>query len=102
MLSFFQDKVHKPRNTKLVYTVDFNKNNIVEKEVTLTLETEQQKRRRASTGPAAGGSYATKLSHSVSTPQLQGAWNMRNLENAVPPMDNARTRGKKILMRKVC
>ena len=81
-----------------MYTIDFNKSSeIVARKVELTLASSEQQKKRRTSATGSGGAglgHPSALSHSVSTPQLQGAWNLRNLENAVPPMDNARTRGE--------
>ena len=78
--------VRKPRNTKFTHSIRANETQAVnQQKVTLTLHDPNS--------PQQGPNTPTKnrpnqtLAHSVSSPALRGAWSMRTLENAIPPLN---------------
>ena len=103
----FQDKVKRPRNTKVLHRIDANNaSQTTLKTVTLTLNDDGMSRSRTMTDvhhnhydamtaaaaamvapPAAVamGHGGGVMKHSVSSPLLHGAWSGRRLENAIEP-----------------
>ena len=96
---FFQDKVQRPRNTKVLHRVSaHNPAHVTSRSVTLVLNDEMKAAVSSSDvtpplpphGGAVSGHHVTgaegvMMKHSVSTPLLQGAWSGRRLENAIEP-----------------
>ena len=102
--------MRKPRITKVFHTLSLGSNMaMTQRTVTLTLSHDipgslTRSRRSDSglgsqglsslssslAGGSGGGRSPLALSHSVSSPQLQGAWNTRHLPGATPPLNIGR------------
>ena len=81
-----KERVRRPRSSKLVHRIDASSPQATT-QIRVPLMLCRNESHRSS--PVHGG-YMT---HSVSSPMLQGAWSMRNLEHAVPPLDTSRHAG---------
>jgi len=82
-----KDQVRQPRSSKLVHRIDAA-NPHATTQISVPLMLSHNESHRSSPVPP---SYMT---HSVSSPMLQGVWSMRNLEHAVPPpLDPSRHAG---------
>ena len=100
----YEPKVKKPRSTKATHLVTTD-STITTSQQTVTLMLRQEVEcdqknslesfssgygaSRSPGSPSVGGSLTGPrlLPHAQSNPTLQGAWNMRVLTNAVPPVD---------------
>ena len=74
----WKEQVRRPRSSKLVHRIDaVNPHTVTQISVPLMLSRSESHR----------GSpvHSSHMIHSASSPVLQGAWNMRTLEHAVPP-----------------
>jgi len=87
--------VRRPRSSKLVHHIDVSSPHATT-QICVPLMLSHNECRRCS--PAHGGC----LTHSISSPMLQGAWSMRNLEHAVPPLDTTRHTGINALVMASC
>jgi len=76
---YLKDRVKRPRTLHFDHVIDSVYGKVTEKSVVLTVA---QDDRSGSVGSS------RHLVHSLSSPMLlKGAWGMRSLENAVPPID---------------
>jgi len=83
VVSGLKDRVRRPRSSRLVHRIDaVSPQSTTQISVPLILSRTDSRR-----------NSPVHMTHSVSTPVLQGAWSMRNLEHAVPPLDTARHAG---------
>jgi len=78
--------VRRPCHSKLVHRIDaVNPHTTTQISVPLMLSYNES--HRSSPDPAG------HMTHSASSPMLQGAWKMRSLEHAVPPIDTSHRTG---------
>jgi len=71
-----KDRVRRPRSSQLVHHIDaVSPHATTQISVPLILSRNESHH-----------NSPVHMTHSVSTPVLQGVWNMRNLEHAVPPL----------------
>jgi len=83
-----KDRVRRPRSSKLVHHIDTGSPHATTQiSVPLSLFRNESH----CNSPA-------HITHSVSTPVLQGVWSMRNLEHAVPPLPASHYAGIFILL----
>ena len=81
-----KEKVRRPHSSKLVHCIDAVRP-LATTQITVPLMLSHNESHRSS--PV----QSNHIVHSVSSPMLQGAWSMRNLEHAVPPLDTSRHTG---------
>lgn len=86
VLCGLKEEVRRPRISKLVHRIDATSPHTTT-QITVPLVLSHSKSHHGS------GGLPAHMTHSVSSPVLQGAWGLRSLEHAVPPLPAARHTG---------
>jgi hypothetical protein len=98
MLQFLQDIVRQPRNTKVDFSLKLNDVTgsvaPVQTDVTLTVTRQSTSPASAALAASSSSTVRGRMIHSESTPVLDGAWSTRQLEHAVPAINNRFYQGK--------
>ena len=83
-----QDRVKNPRNTKFLHQIDpDNLAATTQRSISLMVDVVTPDTADSSNTSTLLLPNKHHMVHSQSSPLLQGVWSMRNLENAIPPLD---------------